>query len=915
MHGFVEYATDLFDAGTVGTFVERWMRLLEAVVADPGAPIGHANLLGDDERRRLLADDTDAPVAPSTLPALLHVQRDATPHEVAVVHGDSSVTYCELHAQADRLAHMLINRGIGPEDIVALALPRSLDLVVAILAVVKAGAAYMPVDLEYPRARIEFMLADARPALLLTTAEAGAGLPTGIPGMVLDDPDTVVVLAGFPSTEPTDADRVAPLLPQHPAYVIHTSGSTGRPKAVVTPHAGLASLVVSQLDRLGVDGNSQVLQFASPSFDGSLWEVCMALLSGGTLVVASAEELLPGKRLASVIRDRRVTHVTLAPLVLDSMSDEDDLPPDLTAIVVGESPSAELVDRWSDGRRLINVYGPTEATICATISLPLAPGTDALPPIGGPVVGTRLHVLDAQLQLVPVGVVGQLYIAGAGVGRGYLNQPALSAERYVACPFGPPGARMYRTGDLVRRRPDGDLEFVSRVDHQLSVRGLRVEPGEIENVLTEFPAVAQAAVVQREDGPGDARLVAYVVANADCEASELRTFARSRLPRHMVPAAFVVLEEFPLSPNGKLDRAALPALDLDSAASGLAPKTPREQVLTELFAEVLDLERVGADSDFFDLGGHSMSAMRLIDRIRSALGVDVGLQTLFQASSPSGLAAAVDADRLGSEFDVILPLRPAGRGMPLFCVHPGGGISWSFAGLLRHLDPECPVYGVQARGLSGPEPLPGSVEEMAADYVAQIRRVQPAGPYHMLGWSFGGLVAHAMAVELRRLGEQVAVLAIMDAYPHWPKTSDLPADQDQDMLLGLLDLLGCDVESLRGGPVTIARAKGALAATGDAFANLEEHHIQAIIDVLANNTRLAVDFTPSVFDGDLLLFPATVDRPAGMPDSDAWSHHVAGSVETNPVDCTHGRMTQPAPLALIGSALATKLKEAEKKGS
>ncbi|MGW2256226.1 amino acid adenylation domain-containing protein, partial [Kitasatospora sp. NPDC001660] len=609
--GAVEYSTDLFDRSTVESLVARWTRLLAAVVAAPDRPIGGIDLLSGEERRELLPA-AEGGAAPVSLPELFAVQVAATPEAVALVCGDVELTYRELNARANRFAHALIARGVGPEQVVAVALPRSVESVVAVLGVLKVGAAYLPVDPAYPQARIAFMLEDA------------------CPSVVVDDP-ALVAEGDWPDTDPGVVLDV-----RHPAYVIYTSGSTGRPKGVVVSHTGVSGLVAAQVERLGVDADSRVLQCASPSFDASFWDLCSALLTGAALVLARSEAPL------EALTDRRldVTHVTLPPSALAAL-DGTDLAAG-TLVVAGEACAPELVARWAPGRRMINAYGPTETTVCATMSDPLSPGS-GVPPIGRPVAGFRVYVLDERLRVVPPGVTGELYVAGPGLARGYLNRPGLTAGRFLACPFGPDGERMYRTGDLVRRRADGELEYVGRADDQVKVRGFRVELGEIEAVLAGHPAVSRAAVLARDD-----RLVGYVAARPDgvVRPAELAAHLRARLPDYLVPAVFTVLDALPLTPNGKLDRAALPAPEAGGAGSGRAPRTPQEQILCELFAEVLGVPRVGVDDDFFDLGGHSLLATRLAARVRSVLGVELGLRALFQAPTVAGLAESlVEAGR------------------------------------------------------------------------------------------------------------------------------------------------------------------------------------------------------------------------------------------------------------------------------
>ncbi|CAM5685325.1 Nonribosomal peptide synthetase DhbF OS=Streptomyces griseomycini OX=66895 GN=FHS37_002626 PE=4 SV=1 [Streptomyces griseomycini] len=489
------------------------------------------------------------------------------------------------------------------------------------VAVLKSGAAYLPVDTGYPRARLTAMLDDTRPLLVLTAR--GADDPTlapGVPRLYVDDESAV---AALPDTDPADADRRAPLTPAHPAYVIYTSGSTGRPKGVVVTHTGLAPLVRHQRDRLRLRPGSRVLQFASPSFDASVWELTTALLTGAAAVVAPSERLVPGPPLAGLVAELGVTCLLLAPSVLAAL--EADVLPEGTDLVVGaEACSPELVARWSSGRHMVNAYGPTESTVIATQTGPLSGRT--VPPMGRPVPGTRVRLLDAALRPVPPGVPGEVYLSGDGLARGYLARPGTTAERFVADPFGPPGTRMYRTGDLARWTADGGLAYLGRADGQVKVRGFRIEPGEVEGVLAGAPGVGGAVVVARGTGPGARQLVAYVVPAAGAgtrpDPVAVRAHAGERLPAYMVPAAVTVLDAFPRTPGGKVDVRALPEPRFGTASAHRAPSTERERILHEVFAEVLGLERVGVDDSFFDLGGDSVTATRLAARAhRSGLAL------------------------------------------------------------------------------------------------------------------------------------------------------------------------------------------------------------------------------------------------------------------------------------------------------
>ncbi|MFJ2576630.1 amino acid adenylation domain-containing protein [Kitasatospora aureofaciens] len=639
------YREEVFRRSDIEAIGERLRLLLEAFADDPDQAVGRLRVQSGAERERMLALGSPArPLAAgATIPALFAEQVGRHPEAVALAHEGTELSYPELNARANRLARTLIERGVGPERIVALALPRSPELVVAMLAVLKAGAAYLPVDVGYPADRIAYLLTDSGPALVLTTEESAAVVPDSCPAdrIVLDDPATAREIAARPATEIEAGERTAPLSPANPAYVIYTSGSTGRPKGVVVTHTGLAGLAATHVERLDVGPGCRVLQFASPSFDAAVAETYTSLLTGATLVLAPAERLQPGRALVDLVAEQRVTHATIPPAALAVLS-AGDLPSVRVLLVAGEVSSAELVAAWSAGRRMINAYGPTETTVCASMSEPLSGAT--VPSIGTAIGTAELRVLDGALRPVLPGVTGELYVSGPCVARGYLNRPGLSAERFVADPFAGSGQRMYRTGDLVRWNTDGDgavLEFAGRVDDQVKIRGFRIELGEIESALAAHEKIDRAVVLVREPVPGDKRLVAYLVPVAGAEVPKpavLREFASAALPDYMVPSAFVALDELPLTPNGKLDRKALPEPDTLAEPAGRGPRTPQEEILCALFAELLGVAAVGVDDVFFDLGGHSLLATRLVTRVRAVFGADLSMREVFETPTPAGIA-------------------------------------------------------------------------------------------------------------------------------------------------------------------------------------------------------------------------------------------------------------------------------------
>ncbi|WP_405655597.1 non-ribosomal peptide synthase/polyketide synthase [Streptomyces sp. RK9] len=637
LEGLLTYHTDLFDPATAQRMADQLAALLTAVADDPHRPLGALPLSSDAALQALLDQGrgTTPPAAAATLAELFERQAARTPDAPALVEDEQELTYADVERAANRLAHRLIRRGVGPEQVVAVALPRAAAAVVAQLAVAKAGGAFLPIDPAYPAQRRAFMARDAGACL---TLEDPAHVWAGDDG----EPDR--------DTPPADADRTAPLTPAHPAYLIYTSGSTGTPKGVVVTHSGLAAFAAGAAEQYAAGPGDRVLQFASPSFDASVLELCVSLLSGAALVTGE-EGPLVGERLAEVLTGRHVSHTLIPPAALATVPPEtaDGLPHLRTLIVGAEACPPDLVERWAPGRRMVNSYGPTEATVVATWTGPLTPDA-AAPPIGRPAADTRVYVLDAGLRPVPPGVTGELYVAGPGLARGYLNQPALTAQRFVADPFGAPGERMYRTGDLVRWGGDGALRFAGRADDQIKLRGYRIEPGEIESALRRSPRVRDAVVVvrapDRPDGGGTGRLVAYVVP-ADpgpdpLPPAELREHLTGLLPLHMVPSVFVPLERLPLTPSGKTDRRALPAPGPAHTSTGprTAPRTDTERHIARIWSDVLGVDDIGADDNFFLLGGDSILSMQVVSRLRRD-GLHLATRDLFTHQTVAELATVV----------------------------------------------------------------------------------------------------------------------------------------------------------------------------------------------------------------------------------------------------------------------------------
>lgn len=888
---------------------ERFLHLVERLSrTDPHLPTAAHGIATPDELERVVRtfNDTTRTLPPTTLIGPIESRAARTPDATALVFGDTSLTYEELNTRANRLARHLRTLGARPGAVVAVSVPRSVELVVSLLAVLKAGAAYLPLDPDYPEQRLAYMLRDAAPVCAVTDRAGRLPEDTGTPLVVLDGLDVSEYLWVNPSR---------PLTPAHPAYVIYTSGSTGRPKGVVVSHGAIDNRLRWMQSAYGLTADDRVLQKTPSSFDVSVWEFFWPLRQGATLVVAEPGGHKDPAYLARLIREQSVTTCHFVPSMLQVFLAEGETGAEAWAeacgtlrrvFCSGEALPRETADafgRGLPGVELHNLYGPTEAAVDVTFHA-CAPDATGPVPIGRPVWNTRLHVLDAALQPCPPGVPGELYLAGRQLADGYLNRPELTASRFVADPFGRPAQRMYRTGDLAHWTEGGEVVYLGRTDDQVKLRGQRIELGEIETALTAREGVGAACALVREDRPGEQRLVGYITGGADPVA--VRTSLARELPEHMVPAAVVALDAFPLSPNGKLDRRALPAPVFGGGAGSRRPSDAREEALTRLFAQVLDVGRVGPDDAFFDLGGTSLLAVRLVARVREEFGAELTLGSLFESPTPAALAARLGSTGPASEdaLDVVLRLRGGEGRTPLFAIHPAGGIAWCYAGLSARLGPDQPVYGIQARGLVGDEALPLTLQEEAADYLTHIRAVQEHGPYRLLGWSVGGVLAHTVAVLLQEAGEEVELLALLDSFPaeQW---RERPAPEEGDALTAVLRMAGFDRTDERDRADVLATLRRA----GSPLAGLGDRTLSKIVDIVPNHARMMREHRHRGYDGDLLFFTAAAPRAEDWLTREAWRAHVTGSIDNHDLDCTHPQLMQDRHLDTVAAVLAVRLKE------
>jgi amino acid adenylation domain-containing protein len=898
--------------------------LAAAVESTPALPLHAVEVLTEAERSALLAswNDTAVPLPDALLPGLFETQAARSPDAIALIIGDTMLTYAALNAMADRLAGQLTGLGAGPESVVAVVLDRSAELLIALLAVVKAGAAYLPADPSHPAGRLEFMLADAAPTAVLTSADRALELSALVAAPVL--------AVGRPAAGGQVGPPRRTPRPANPAYVIYTSGSTGTPKGVVVPHHAVANFLAAMADRFPMASTDRMLAVTTVAFDIHVLELYLPLLAGASVVLAGPDAVTDPAALAGLRARTGATIMQGTPALWQALLTEHAAAvAGLRVLTGGDELPPELANRLASlASDVTNLYGPTETTVWSAAA-PVTAGSRVH--IGTPVANTQAYVLDVFLRPAPAGVPGELYLAGDGLARGYLRQAGLTAERFTACPFGPIGTRMYRTGDIARWTRDGALQFAGRADHQVKIRGFRIEPGEIEAVLAAHPGVRQAVVMAREDQPGDKRLAAYLVADPGWQpggdggypepdgglARAVRAFAAGQLPDYMMPSVVMIMDALPLTANGKVDRRKLPVPDYGAEASTDTSQWSAarfEETMCQVFAEVLGLDRVGVDDDFFALGGHSLLAVTLVAQLR-AHGVSVSVRDLITAPTVRGLMNRMSLSSLRDALDVLLPIRTGGDRPPLFCMHPAGGLSWCYMPLARYVPDGFQLYGLQARGLDGSSESAASVREMAADYLRQIRAVQPAGPYHLLGWSFGAFLAHEIAVQLAAVGEAAAALVLMDAYP--PATEGTASAEPTGSGPGAAEAgeQAADPEAQRARLIEIARQEA-----GDVLGGISDNEVALLAETYLKNLAMKDEHEFGQFGGQALLFTAAGgdrdgDRDGGsdggsdeaenaLPSARRWTPYISGEITEIRLPCRHMEIIRPDTLALVWAGIA-----------
>ncbi len=846
--GCLEYSTDLFESATIQRMIGHLRILLQAASDDPSISVARLPILTPPEKQQILFEfnpDQDPHFATQSFPRCFEEQAARTPNAIAAIFHAQRLTYAELNRRSNRWAWQLIQHGVRPGDIVVLAADRSIDYLTAFLSILKAGAVYLPCDPTHPSARLIRIQEQARPKVIMTerfwlpVLQESSPPPLNDHYLCFDDLDQLH----------SNEDNVAiHLAPEDPAYVIFTSGSTGTPKGAIVHHGGMVNHLYAMCAQLSLGTEDRIAQNAPQMFDISIWQFLVAGLIGATVHILDRETASDPERLAAAVDEQGITILEIVPslmrVVLESIAQGTLSAGSLERlrwlIPTGEALPPSLATQWLQrypSIPLLNAYGPAECSddvTCYPVRTPPASSMSNMP-IGRPVANMRVYLLDAYRELVPIGVPGEIYIGGVGVGLGYLNDEIKTAEAFFIDPFcTAPHQRLYKTGDLGRFLPDGNIEYLGRVDDQVKIRGFRVELGEIEGILKQHEAVQEGVIIARTGAPGlvagENQVVAYVcLARPIDDASvELRSWLKSRLPDYMLPTAIVILDKMPLSPNGKTDRKALrerslEATEVQGKVTYVPPRDSLELRLVRCWGRLLGVSPIGVLDNFFDLGGDSLLAIRLVNNIQQEFGVKIPLQALFQHSTVEGIVSMLRGNATPAPWSPLVCLQPKGNQTPLFFVHAAGGIVFRYLQVAALLGAERPFYGLQARGIEKGDPFYSSIEEMAAHYVEAIRSVQPTGPYLIGGWSFGGSVAFEMARLLEKSGEAVPVVLMVDAPSPWV---DSFAEDDVEFLL----------ERLRP-------AAGLALEAIDQYSSKE-----AKLAYLINEQRLAGLFAPDIDD-------------------------------------------------------------------
>ncbi|WP_287295711.1 non-ribosomal peptide synthetase [Moorena sp. SIO2C4] len=918
----LEYNSDLFDQQTIIRMVGHFQTLLEGIVANPQAQVSKLPLLTAAERQQLLVEWNNTFVEypqDKCVHQLFEEQVEHTPDAVAVVFEDQQLTYQQLNTKANQLAHYLHSVGVEADVLVGLCVERSLEMVVGMLGILKAGGAYVPLDPEYPQERLSFMLEDTQVKVLLTQEKFLESLPQHQGRIVcLDTYWQRINQANQDNLNSTASS-------ENLAYVMYTSGSTGKPKGVAVNHQAVNRLVLNT-NYIHLTPNDRIAQAANIAFDAATFEIWGALLNGAKLVIINQSVLLSPEEFAVNICSQEVTVLLLTTALFNQLASF--VPQALSCLRYllfgGEAVDPKWVQEVLDKgapEQLLHLYGPTEnTTVSSWYLVENLPTTATTIPIGKPIANTQIHILDESLQPLPVGVPGELHIGGAGLARGYLNRPELTQEKFILNPFSADlDSRLYKTGDKARYLADGNIEFLGRIDNQVKIRGFRIELGEIEAVLGQHPAVGEKVVVARKDQADQKRLVAYIVSKQEQEltSSQLRQFLKQKLPDYMIPSGFAFLEKFPLTPNGKVDRRALPELDQSNRpqeAGFVSPRNSLELQLSQIWSDLLNVHPVGVNDNFFDLGGHSLLAVDLMARIKQQFGTNLPLASLFTEPTIENQASLLVNATENQSYSPLVPINKTGNLPAFFCVHPVGGNVLCYAELARYLGNNQPFYGLQSPGLFGEsEPLTG-IEDMATCYIEALQTIQPVGPYYLGGWSLGGIIAWEMAQQLSAAGEEVALLALIDSYS--PVAIDRPEQMNQQMMARSL---AQDLGSVFGTELPIAVKDLKLGGLEQQLQHILREakglnilppeigieQMRKLFGVFQANLMAMYRYQPQPYSGRIALFCA---RELEAEDR-GWHELAVGGLETYRIPGDHYTMMRSPDVEILAKQLEVLVRE------
>ncbi len=912
--GVLSYRTAIYEKRTIDRFADLFCRTIAWAVEDPGRKVGDLCLITAAEQQTILEElnSTARPFADDVCFHTLFEQQVArSPQATALMTRQRLMSYLELNRRANILARYLLRCGLTRGRIVGICFDRVPEGITAILAVLKAGGVYLPLDPDYPSERLAFMVEDAAVSLILSHRDQ-ADRVRDLDNVTLILTDTIEE----EHEEGGDENLDLPVGPDDCAYLIYTSGSSGTPKGALNAHRGLCNLTTAHIEAFEVTPESRVLQFASWSFDAMASELAMSLCSGACLCLCPAESIIPGPPLVEAVNDLRISHITLPPAALQYM-DPDEMPTLSHIVTAGDFCPPEQMKRWSSAKVFFNAYGVTEATVCSTIA-PVSTD-DRVKGVGRPMANTTVYILDGRQKMVPVGFPGELYLGGVGVAKGYLNRPELNADRFMADPFSSRrDARMYRSGDRGRLLEDGSVELLGRIDQQIKIRGFRIEPGEIKHVLEQHPGVRQALVLASRE---ETSLAAFIEAPGERPASsELIAHCMKHLPHFMVPSSWTTVGAFPLNPNGKIDRRAL--LELARATreqkrGSASPRTALELQLVGIWQEILGMETVGIREDFFELGGHSLLAIRLLALIQQRLSVKMSLAALIEHPTVEKLAAHMRDGASGTiPWSHLVPIQPKGTQRPLFCIHPGGGNVHGYLELSRLLGDDQPLYGVQAIGFECGQEAITDIATMAERYVDAMRGVQPNGPYAIIGWCFGARAALECARKLSDLGERVDYLAFLDAYaPHVIPDSQMKSDDASLWESLLAQDTPISAEELRMyRPEEQVSRVIKLAKDADLIPDYySDEQARRVMDVFRANSHIVQSPVSAPYSGCLELFKAEEEagtaRLFTADPSLGWRDVVTGPVTVTVVPGNHNTLVRRPHVRILAECIRASLEK------